>query len=227
MSVKIVDFSDTENNKNRFDWMPKVQVFEEPDQGANKSRKQITLKYSDVDEYHGNVLKSIAESLPDLMKSVRNEEFSERVSQLIRAYRPADPLGDIHISVVENGLIAKRELVSKYAMLNAYGVESRARKAGLTKEVLAQTWRDEKKIFSIDYYGIELFPDFQFHEGVPIPLVQKIILLFEAANYSRWDIAVWFTQPTGWLDDARPVDQLLTHPEAVLDAAEQYVAPDC
>jgi hypothetical protein len=41
-----------------------------------------------------------------------------------------------------------------------------------------------------------------------------------------WQVAVWFARPNGWLNDARPVDQLARNLPAVLNAAraDRFVA---
>lgn len=226
MSIKSDNSSGT-TAKGRFEWMPKVEVLEEPEPaGAHTQRVLLTLKYSDVDEYHADALKRIASSLPELIKAVRNEEFDTRVSQMIKAYRPTDPLADVHMSVIENGLVMKHQLVRDHAMLNARSIEAIAKQDAVAGSDLVNTWLKEKKIFSVDYHGIQLFPAFQFHDGLPIPIVEKLLSVFEKENYSAWSIAAWLTYPTGWLNEARPIDLLLTKPDQVLDAAEQYVSPE-
>lgn len=41
-----------------------------------------------------------------------------------------------------------------------------------------------------------------------------------------WQVATWFARPNGWLNDARPVEQMARNLPAVLNAAraDRYVA---
>jgi uncharacterized protein (DUF2384 family) len=43
-----------------------------------------------------------------------------------------------------------------------------------------------------------------------------------AAGLDDWQAALWFANPTGWLDDRRPVDVLAGEAEAVETAAAQF-----
>ena len=42
------------------------------------------------------------------------------------------------------------------------------------------------------------------------------------AGLGDWQAALWFTSPTGWLDDRRPVDLLDEDPAAVEAAAARF-----
>ncbi|MBK7615415.1 MAG: hypothetical protein IPJ08_13330 [Burkholderiales bacterium] len=46
------------------------------------------------------------------------------------------------------------------------------------------------------------------------------------AELDAWQVAAWFARPNGWLNDARPVDQLARNLPAVLNAAraDRFVA---
>ena len=213
------------NDTSVFQRFPTIEVFDEPDktsEATGSNRLIVTLKYFDVDEYHADALKKLACSLPKLINSVRNDELEERAKLLIRAYRPVDPLADIHMESYENGQKMKVDIVREYQMLNAKAV---AAMTGFQDEAIVATWIQESRIFKVNYYGVDLFPAFQFLDSAPLPVVAQVLAVFKEARHSAWNIAAWFTQKTGWLDDVKPVDLLLTDPAAVLDAAEQYIAP--
>jgi hypothetical protein len=42
------------------------------------------------------------------------------------------------------------------------------------------------------------------------------------AGMTDWHAALWFTSPTGWLDDRRPVEVLDDDPSAVETAAGRF-----
>jgi hypothetical protein len=47
-----------------------------------------------------------------------------------------------------------------------------------------------------------------------------VLAAFEPYGLDGWEVALWFTTGSGWLDDERPVDLLTRAPERVTAAAE-------
>ena len=83
----------------------------------------------------------------------------------------------------------------------------------------ASRWKREKRLFAVRYKGNDLFPCFQFADGVPRPVVKKILLRLPN-DMTPWQIAFWFASGNGWLDGKAPQD-VLSDESAVLIAAEQ------
>lgn len=82
----------------------------------------------------------------------------------------------------------------------------------------------ERKIFTVTHRGDTYVPSFQFDEkGKPRPTVARVIQILGKAT-SDWGLALWFTAASGRLDGKRPVDLLSSHPEEVVQAAEQEAA---
>jgi len=214
------------NSTRRFNWLPTVEIEEAPDTQSRRNRLQLTLRYKDLDEHHAEAVKKLARSLPELVNAIRNDDFEHRVQQLIKAYRPADPLADVLLTTYENGLVIKSDLVGQYSMLNAKAILENAKRVGITSPDIVDTWMKEGKMLSINYHGIDLFPAFQFSSGKPLPIIAELLKILRKGDRSSWDIAIWFTSINGWLDGDRPVDALTTEPMLVLDAAEQHVLSD-
>jgi hypothetical protein len=84
--------------------------------------------------------------------------------------------------------------------------------------------QQERRIFTVTHRGTTYVPSFQFDEkGKPRPAVARVIQIL-GRDTSDWGLALWFTAASGYLDGKRPVDLLSSHPEEVLQAAEQEAA---
>ena len=82
----------------------------------------------------------------------------------------------------------------------------------------------EHKIFVVIYRGTTYVPSFQFDEsGNPLPAVARVIQIL-GKETSDWGLALWFTAASGSLGGKRPVDLLSSHPDKVVQAAEQEAA---
>ena len=84
-------------------------------------------------------------------------------------------------------------------------------------------WKREGRIFAIQHDGKDLFPAFQFADGQPLPIIQKILKALP--DYlSPWQTAFWFESGNGWLGGKTP-QECLTKESEVIDAAEQLGKP--
>ena len=71
-----------------------------------------------------------------------------------------------------------------------------------------EEWRMRDRLFSISFDERRLFPQFQFSDGQPDPIIQSI--LRELPNdMSQWQIALWFYAGNAWLDGQAPQDCLV------------------
>ncbi|WP_415853610.1 hypothetical protein [Sinomonas sp. G460-2] len=66
------------------------------------------------------------------------------------------------------------------------------------------------------------YPPFQYAEnGGVLSVIPKLLEVAAAGRVDPMDLTFWLCSPTGMLeDDARPVDLLRSHPDAVLEAAQ-------
>jgi len=91
----------------------------------------------------------------------------------------------------------------------------------------ASRWKKERRIFSVQWNGIDYYPAFQFSpvDGEPLPAMQKILEIF-GDKLTDWQTALWFWGNNGWLHDGQsPMEAFQEDPDAVVHAAEQEVAP--
>lgn len=88
-------------------------------------------------------------------------------------------------------------------------------------------WIVDRRIVCFEWQGQTLAPLFQFNlndmtirSGVT-SVVNELKDVFD-----MWELAVWFAQPNTWLDDDCPVDEIVTRPQDVLQAArsDRFIA---
>ena len=80
-------------------------------------------------------------------------------------------------------------------------------------------WKREGRVFAVQRDGEDLFPAFQFADGQPLPIIQKILEVLPE-DLTPWQTAFWFQSANGWLDGKTP-QKCLTKESEVIYAAEQ------
>jgi hypothetical protein len=119
---------------------------------------------------------------------------------------------------------ARAALFEEFGALTSTEVAELAGSRARNKAALANRWKQEGRIFSVSHHGTTYYPAFQFDaQGRPRPVIAEIMPTLGSKS-SDWELALWFTSNTGWLDGQRPVDLLETDSEAVAEAARSEAA---
>ena len=87
----------------------------------------------------------------------------------------------------------------------------------------ASRWKREGRLFAVRRSGIDLYPAFQFEDGMPRPVIKKILAALPK-SMTGWQIAMWFASDNGWLAGGKPQARL-SDPDAVIDAALKLADP--
>lgn len=86
-------------------------------------------------------------------------------------------------------------------------------------------WKKEGKIFALRRGNTDFYPSYAFGDDFrPIPVIKNVLGVFRDKK-SDLKIAAWFASNNSWLRNKRPLDLILTSPDAVIKAAEIEVAP--
>jgi hypothetical protein len=118
---------------------------------------------------------------------------------------------------------ARLALLREYGAWSATEVAERAGSTAANRSALASAWRAAGRALAVDWHGRTVFPAFQFtDDGQPRPAIAAVLPHLHRAGLSDWQAALWFTSPTGWLDEQRPVDLLDSDPTGVETAAAQF-----
>jgi hypothetical protein len=118
----------------------------------------------------------------------------------------------------------RSELIEEFGALSAEEVADRAGSKARNRSALASRWHSEGRTLAVLWHGRTLYPAFQFRDGRPIPIVGRATGILRERGLGGWQLALWFTTPSGWLWDRRPVDLLDEEPERVLAAAGEALS---
>jgi hypothetical protein len=139
---------------------------------------------------------------------------------------------DAPVPTPAQALQAQRNSEARWALMQEFGAytseeiaEHRSR--AKNRHALANRWRSEGKVLSVDFHGQRLFPGFQFdlETHAPRPVVADALAVLPRDEMSEWEVALWWASPNGWLGGARPVDVMGGDEEAVVKAASHLAEP--
>ena len=198
---------------------------------ASRDRFDVDMNISlrGLDAFEATTLKRLlTEKLRSLLAAAREQNADQRITQLVQAIAPEDPLAEVELRVAENTVALRREFIESVPVLTSADVHKNAGFPGSNPSQTVLRWRRSGKIFGINHGGRDLYPAFQFGpDGRPLPIVAEVLeILKRDADRSDWDNALWFFGDTGWLDGKSPIECLQTDPEAVKSAAEQETLRD-
>ncbi|WP_427007043.1 hypothetical protein [Pseudarthrobacter sp. H2] len=114
-----------------------------------------------------------------------------------------------------------RDMESEFGLLTSTEV-SQAVGSKSPNRSYASDQRAAGRLLAIKRSGAYRYPGFQIDrlEHRIRPVMADLLLAANEAGRSEASLALWMTVPTGYLDGARPVDQL-ARPEKVVEAARQ------
>ena len=156
---------------------------------------------------------------------------AERRSQLTEAN--IEKIVDVILSgaprvLVENELdidnaMLRSEYLQEAPLLTGAEVHAASNLNSRNKSEPASRWKREGKLFAVRWRGIDLYPNFQFADGVPRPVIKEVLTALPD-GMTGWQMAMWFASGNGWLDGATPQD-CLSDPNAVVNAACKLADP--
>ncbi len=159
----------------------------------------------------------LAGSIVALAKAHREDAES-----LIDALSPTLVLGPATTEQLRLNAEARAAFLTEWPSLTSAQVADLLGSTAKNRAALAHKLSRRGAIFGVQFKRQDLYPAFQFDpvQGQPLPALSGVLAALAVAGLRAWEIAFWFVQPNGWLDDdARPVDLLVSSPDAVVDAA--------
>ena len=141
-------------------------------------------------------------------------------------------LPDAPVPTPAQALQAQRNGEARWALMQEFGAYTSEeiaahRSRAKNKHALANRWRSEGRVFSVDFQGQRLFPGFQFdlETLAPKPVVAEALAALPREEMSEWEVALWWTAANGWLGGGRPVDVMEDDEGAVVAAAVHLAEP--
>lgn len=159
------------------------------------------------------------ELLKDRLTDADERQMQTLIETALPAIEPPPP--PVVLRQARRNAQARIALLEEFGALNPKQVHELAGSKAQNQFALATRWRQEGRILGISYRNKTYFPGFQFDaNGQPLPVIADVIALF-GNQADGWQTALWFTLVNGWLEGKRPVDLLLTDPDAVIAVARQ------
>jgi hypothetical protein len=119
---------------------------------------------------------------------------------------------------------ARQELLDEFGVLDSEEVAQLAGSTAKNRSATVSRYLAAGQVFAIEHRGSRYYPAFQFDtSGRPRPVIAQVLQALQPYGLDGWEIALWYTTASGWLDDRRPIDLLDEDPDAVVAAANHTV----
>lgn len=153
------------------------------------------------------------------------ERFRRGGSDLEREVRLIDLLMPAPSTMSETATLQiRRNAAAREGALAEFGAFTSAELASArgsharNPHTTTSRWLRDGLVFAVDTPIGRLFPAFQFAQGAPSPVIAQVLAAL-GGQLRGWEILLWFTESSGHLDGARPVDRLADAPDDVVAAA--------
>ena len=147
----------------------------------------------------------------------RQQQFERALEWMV-----ANGLG-IESALAVDNFELRSQYVRETPLLTAAQINEMSGLHPKNKSEPASRWKAEGKTLAIRIGGRDLYPEFQFEEGSPRPIMKSILKALPQ-TMSAWQKAIWFASGNGWLDGDEPQD-CLDDGDSVVAAARQLTEP--
>lgn len=139
----------------------------------------------------------------------KRAELSERnVELLVEAMLPAnDPMSAVRSKIEADNARARVRFAEEIPCFTSAELAELAGHSARNRSATGSRWKAEKKAFSVQLSGRELFPAFQFRDGKPDPAIAQVLDALPP-GMSQWQVAFWFVSSNPWLDGKIPSENL-------------------
>lgn len=169
------------------------------------------------------LIERAVETLPPIA-AARGAKLTEaNIEKMLDVILADAPRARVETDLDVDNAELRAEYLQTTPLLTAAEVRAASGLNPRNKSEPASRWKREGKLFAVRRAGIDLYPAFQFADGVPRPVI-KAVLQALPADMTAWQIAMWFGSGNGWLDGAEP-QRSLSRPNDVIDAARKLAEP--
>ena len=155
------------------------------------------------------------------VKSAMRADPGKDLAQILT--RLLTPRQDVDTDLALDNFALRQEYLDETPLLTAKQIHGMSGLRSSNPSEPASRWKKERKTFALRIQRRDLYPAFQFQDGMPRPVIKEVLAVLPAGMTS-WQKAFWFASGNGWLDGDEP-QQRLDHGEQVLDAARQLAEP--
>ncbi|WP_353414184.1 hypothetical protein [Arenicella sp. 4NH20-0111] len=187
------------------------------DELGSKEVQVVLIKSKD--DLACNAFKKIFETTVRIFDDRSTTRSERNIERLVDLFLDRQPRAEVDIQIERDNAVMRADYLRRTPVLSAAELCGQFVAEFQYDTALVSSWKKEGKIFAIKVNGVEKFPIFQFSEGSPKPVIEKILKILPN-EMSAWQIALWFDSPNSWLDEMSPIESLNDH-DGVLDAARQ------
>jgi hypothetical protein len=185
---------------------------------------------SDLAEETGAPADDVADILEDLRPwlaqavTVRRKLPAIRLA-LVRQFTPSlfefDPVPKAAVEQAQRLGALRAALLHEGGLTYKALSEGRGASMEATRQYVRRA-RDRFQLFTVTHDGETIVPAFLLDKAMePIPAFAPVIKTLREAGEDGWALWAWFTAPSGWLGNRRPLAVLSKDPAAVLVAARR------
>ena len=163
------------------------------------------------------ILATLAPILAQRVVEARRNSSARLLDALLEGVAPRAP--DMKLARMEANAI--QAILEHGVWLTAPQIGELGRFSNSNFAAPANRWKNERKLFAVEYDGQDRFPRYALDENYrPLPAMEAILRAL--GMISAWRVAAWFESSNAWLDNRRPREVLATSPEEVIIAANEY-----
>ncbi|MGH2445015.1 MAG: hypothetical protein ACRDGD_03130 [Candidatus Limnocylindria bacterium] len=144
---------------------------------------------------------------------------AEREERILNALLPpAESVSEVALTQLRWNAVARDEALREFGAFTSAQLAELRRAQTTNPHATTSRWLSAGRLFALDAPSGRLFPAFQFADGQPRPVIAAVLKQL-GSRLGDWELLLWFTGSSGYLDGRRPVDLLDVDPDGVVDAA--------
>jgi hypothetical protein len=168
-------------------------------------------------------IRDVVRLVPEIVASRKAKITESRIATLVDVLLGDDPAAEAMRTLEADNARARARFIRTVPTLTSKDLAAMAGHSARNASVTGSRWKQQGKVFSLPWRGGELYPAFQFRDGLPHPSVRAVLSELPK-RMSAWQTAFWFTSANGWLEGRMPAD-CLDDKSAVVGAAEREAEP--
>ena len=145
------------------------------------------------------------------------------IEEMLEVFLSDAPRAPIETDLDIDNARLRAQYLQETRLLTSAQVRAASGLSPRNKSEPASRWKREGRLFAVRRSGTDLYPAFQFVDGVPHPAIRKILAALPK-DMTGWQIAMWFASGNGWLGGDEPQTRL-SDPDGVVAAASELTEP--
>ncbi len=199
-------------------------------------RKRIAASFASADDNSGSwfIVGNASETWVQLIERViemlqpvaakRTAQLSDaNIEKMLEVFLSSEPRAPIETDLDIDNARLRAEYLQETRLLTSAQVRAASGLSPRNKSEPASRWKREGRLFAVRRSGTDLYPAFQFVDGVPQPVIRKILAALPA-DMTGWQVAMWFASGNGWLGGEEP-QKRLSDPDDIVAAARKLAEP--